>query len=107
MADTNKDRADAAAAEATRKAEAETARKAQAARDAEASRQAAEDEAQAAADAAQTEAAKATEEARKQSIETLTAQEEMRPYPSQEEADRIKTAAATGAAPYATRQLKP
>lgn len=28
------------------------------------------------------------------------------PYPSQEEADRIKSAAASGAAPYKTRDMK-
>lgn len=60
-----------------------------------------------AVEAAQADAAEATEEARKQSLETLKAQEEARPYPSQEEADRIKSAAASGAAPYATRQVKP
>lgn len=50
--------------------------------------------------------AKATEEARKQDVETLKAQAEMRPYPSQEEADAMKSTAATGAAPYVTRQAK-
>lgn len=50
--------------------------------------------------------ADATEEARKQSAEVLKEQEEMRPYPSQEEADAMKSTAASGAAPYATRQTK-
>lgn len=59
-----------------------------------------------AAEAAAKEAAAATEEARKQSLETLKEQESMAPYPSQEEADRIKVAAATGAAPYVTRDAK-
>lgn len=73
-------------------AEAEAARKAQAA----ATRQAVED------------GADATEAARKQDAETLKAQEAApAPYPSQEEADAIKSAAAAGAAAYATRQLKP
>lgn len=60
-----------------------------------------------AVEAAQANAADATEEARAQSLETLKQQEEARPEPSQEEADRIKAAAATGAAPYVTRQAKP
>lgn len=50
--------------------------------------------------------AEATEEARNQSAETLKTQEEMRPYPSQEEADAMKSTAASGAAPYVTRQAK-
>lgn len=55
---------------------------------------------------AQADAAKATEEARQRDLETLKAQEEAVPYPSQEEADRIKVAAASGSAPYTTRDLK-
>ena len=51
-------------------------------------------------------AAKATEDARKQDADTNKAQSESVPYPSQEEADAIKAAAATGAAPYMTRDLK-
>ena len=51
-------------------------------------------------------AAKATEDASKQDAETNAAQAEAVPYPSQEEADRMKTAAATNAAPYLTRDLK-
>lgn len=51
--------------------------------------------------------AEATEEARKQDAQTIKAQAEARPYPSQEEADAMKSAAAIGAAPYATRDMKP
>lgn len=94
MADDPKTRqadADKAAADRKAREDAEAARKAQAE----------------ATEAAQADAAEATEEARKQSLETLKAQEEARPYPSQEEADRMKAAAAVGAAPYATRQVKP
>lgn len=36
----------------------------------------------------------------------VKADEAAAPYPSQEEADRIKEAAATGSAPYATRDMK-
>lgn len=61
---------------------------------------------QAARDQAQKDGAKVTEEARAQDAETLKAQEEMTPYPSQEEADRMKTAAAAGGAPYVTRDAK-
>lgn len=50
--------------------------------------------------------AAATDEARKRDAETLKAQEQSRPYPSQEEADAIKSTAAVGAAPYATRAMK-
>ena len=50
--------------------------------------------------------AQATEAARKQDAETLKATEEARPYPSQEEADAMKSSAAVGAAPYVTRQAK-
>lgn len=60
-----------------------------------------------AVEAAQANAADATEEARKQSLETLKQQEEAKPEPSQEEADRIKAAAAAGGMEYATRQVKP
>lgn len=77
-----KAREDAAKAEAAKTAEADAARIAEA-------------------------GAEATTEARQQDAETLKQQEAMRPYPSQEEADAIKSAAAAGAAPYATRQLKP
>ena len=59
-----------------------------------------------AAKAAAGAAADATEEARKQDAETLKAQDQARPYPSQEEADAIKAAGAVGAAPYATRAMK-
>ena len=51
-------------------------------------------------------ASAATDEARNQDAETLKAQEQSRPYPSQEEADAIKAAGAVGAAPYATRAMK-
>ena len=51
-------------------------------------------------------ASAATDEARKQDAETLKAQDQARPYPSQEEADAIKAAGAVGAAPYATRAMK-
>ena len=60
-----------------------------------------------AVEAAQANAADATEEARKQSLETLKQQDEAKPEPSQEEADRIKAAAAAGGMEYATRQVKP
>ena len=60
-----------------------------------------------AVETAQANAADATEEARKQSLETLKQQEEAKPEPSQEEADRIKAAAAAGGMEYATRQVKP
>ena len=50
--------------------------------------------------------AQATEAARKQDAETLKATEEARPYPSQEEANAMKSSAAVGAAPYVTRQAK-
>lgn len=60
-----------------------------------------------AVEAAQANADDATEEARKQSLETLKQQEEAKPEPSQEEADRIKAAAAAGGMEYATRQVKP
>lgn len=59
----------------------------------------------AAKDAAEN-ASAATDEARRQDAETLKAQEQSRPYPSQEEADAIKAAGAVGAAPYATRAMK-
>ena len=75
--------------------------------DGDAQAKAARDAAEKAAAQAQADAAAATEEARRQSLDTLKQQEEMRPEPSQEEADRIKTAAAVGAAPYVTRQAKP
>lgn len=65
------------------------------------------DAAEKATEAAVKAGAEATEAARKQDAETLKEQAEARPYPSQEEADAMKSAAATGAAPYATRQLKP
>ena len=61
---------------------------------------------EAAAKEAADNAAAATEEARKRDAETLKAQEQSRPYPSQEEADAIKAAGAVGAAPYATRAMK-
>lgn len=66
-----------------------------------------QDAAEKAATQAVAEGASATDEARKQDAETIKQQAEMRPYPSQEEADAMKSAAAAGAAPYATRQLKP
>jgi hypothetical protein len=47
-----------------------------------------------------------TEEARKASKETLEQQESARPYPSQEEADKLRTATASGAAPYKTRAAR-
>lgn len=50
--------------------------------------------------------AEATAAARKQDAETNKATEEARPYPSQEEADAMKSSAAVGAAPYVTRQAK-
>lgn len=53
-----------------------------------------------------TDGAKATEEARAQDAETNKAQEEMRPYPSQEEADALKSAAVREAVPYQTRDAK-
>lgn len=59
----------------------------------------------AAKDAAEN-ASAATDEARARDAETLKAQEQSRPYPSQEEADAIKAAGAVGAAPYATRAMK-
>lgn len=62
--------------------------------------------AEAAAEEAAKTAAEATEAARKQSAETNAEHEAARPYPSQEEADRLKTAGAVGPAPYATRQVK-
>lgn len=49
------------------------------------------------------EAKKATAEAREQSKETNAEQEAATPYPSQEEADRMKSAAATSGVPYKTR----
>lgn len=61
---------------------------------------------EAAAKEAAENASAATDEARKQDAETLKAQEQSRPYPSQEEADAIKAAGAVGAAPYATRAMK-
>lgn len=61
---------------------------------------------EAAAKEAADNASAATDEARKQDAETLNAQEQSRPYPSQEEADAIKAAGAVGAAPYATRAMK-
>lgn len=61
---------------------------------------------EAAAESAVTAGAAATEEARARDAETLKAQEQSRPYPSQEEADAIKAAGAVGAAPYATRAMK-
>lgn len=60
----------------------------------------------AAAESGVTAGAAATEEARARDAETLKAQEQSRPYPSQEEADAIKAAGAVGAAPYATRAMK-
>lgn len=82
-----------------------------AAKDAAASKTEAETEAErkaqeAAAKEAAESGAAATEEARKRDAETLKAQEQSRPYPSQEEADAIKAAGAVGAAPYATRAMK-
>ena len=83
-----------------------------AAKDAATTKTAAEIEAErkaqevAAKDAAETAGAAATEEARARDAETLKAQEQSRPYPSQEEADAIKAAGAVGAAPYATRAMK-
>lgn len=50
--------------------------------------------------------AEATEEARKASLETEQAQADLKPYPSQDQADAIKSAAAVGNAAYATRNLK-
>ena len=70
--------------------------------DAEAARKAAD----AARKQAEKDAAAATEEARKQDQETNKEQAEGVPYPSQEEADRIKAAAAEGAATYQTRDMK-
>lgn len=61
---------------------------------------------EAAAKEAAENASAATEEARKRDAETLKAQDQARPYPSQEEADAIKSAGAVGAAPYATRAMK-
>lgn len=61
---------------------------------------------EAAAKEAADNASASTDEARKQDAETLKAQEQSRPYPSQEEADAIKAAGAVGAAPYATRAMK-
>lgn len=60
----------------------------------------------AAAESGVTAGAAATEEARARDAETLKATEEARPYPSQEEADAMKSTAAAGAAPYVTRQAK-
>lgn len=60
----------------------------------------------AAAESGVTAGAAATEEARARDAETLKAQEQSRPYPSQEEADAMKSTAAAGAAPYVTRQAK-
>lgn len=55
--------------------------------------------------AAERNAAEATEDARRQSLDTLKQQESMEPYPSQEEADRMKARNATDAAGagYVTR----
>lgn len=61
---------------------------------------------QEATEQAKADAAKATEEARQRDAETNKQQEESRPYPSQEEADAMKAAAASGAALYTTRDLK-
>lgn len=47
-----------------------------------------------------------TSEARKASKETISEQESARPYPSQEEADRLRSAAPDGAAPYKTRAAR-
>lgn len=66
-----------------------------------------QDAAEKAAAQAVAEGASATDDARKQDAETIKQQAEMRPYPSQEEADAMKSAAAAGAATYATRQVKP
>lgn len=74
--------------------------------EADAQAKATRDAAEKAAAQAVADGAAATEEARKQDAETLKQQEEMRPYPSQEEADAMKSTAATGAAPYVTRQAK-
>ena len=51
-------------------------------------------------------AAKAAAETRKQNPEVVEEPAAPTPYPSQEEADAIKSAAASGAAPYKTRDLK-
>lgn len=82
-----------------------------AAQDAAPTKTAAETAAEQKAQAAATEesvanGATATEEARARDAATLKAQEQARPYPSQEEADAIKSAGAVGAAPYATRAMK-
>lgn len=100
MADTSKDK-DAAKADADRRAADAAQADRRAADAAEADRKARE-EAEAEAQKA---GAAATEEARAQALRTTQEMEAEQPYPSQEEADRMKTAAASGAAPYATRDL--
>ncbi|WP_210526371.1 hypothetical protein [Rubellimicrobium arenae] len=59
-----------------------------------------------AVDQAITDGAAATEEARKRDEETLRQQEDSQPYPSQEQADALKSAVAGGGLPYATRDAK-
>lgn len=53
-----------------------------------------------------TEGAKTTEEARAQDAETNKAQEAATPYPSQEEADAMKSEAVRGAVAYQTRDAQ-
>lgn len=71
-----------------------------------AARQAEADAAAVSASASQ-EVERQLEEARAQSLETLKAQEEARPYPSQEQADQMRASTATtGGNAYNTREAK-
>ena len=84
---------------AEKKTETEEERAAREAREAE----------EAARRAAEKQAEKQLEDARAQSAETLEQQATAEPYPSQEEADRMKARSMTdsaGGASYANRQMK-
>lgn len=72
-------------------------------------RKAADEAAEATRQTAATAAAEGTVAARESSAETLRQQAEMRPEPSQEEADAIRagrSVESTGALPYKTRQAR-